>query len=208
MFLVIICAWNFIVGLWSYTGSTLHTGIMSKVLVLGLMTVLFLMRNELDLSYDELGIGFNGIRGPVITDSLLTVAALGLMCVIKLIIRKVNPGFFTPGASFIMWEKYPWTEYVTYMLSVVGQEILSRGFVHESLKHILPEKNVNVTSILVSSLLFGAIHIHVGLVYMVSAALLLGVFGIIYNKQHSVWALCIPHFVLGMALGLFDFVAY
>ena len=49
---------------------------------------------------------------------------------------------------------------------------------------------------------FGAMHIHKGLFYMLGAVALLSVFGIIYRKQKTIWGLCVPHFVLGIAVGI------
>ena len=48
-----------------------------------------------------------------------------------------------------------------------------------------------------SALVFGVLHIAYGLPYMLGAALLLGVLGILYHKQGNIWGLCIIHYVLG-----------
>ena len=52
-------------------------------------------------------------------------------------------------------------------------------------------------SIMVSSLVFGVLHIAYGLPYMVGASLLLGVLGVFYHRQGNIWGLCIIHYVLG-----------
>ena len=55
-------------------------------------------------------------------------------------------------------------------------------------------------TVIIASLVFGAVHIHKGIVYMVGAALLLSFFGILYSKQKTIWGLCIPHLVLSWSL--------
>ena len=57
-----------------------------------------------------------------------------------------------------------------------------------------------------SSLLFGALHIHRGFIYMLAATVLLGIFGVLYRKQNSIWGLCIPHFVLGEIIWFLGYV--
>ena len=49
---------------------------------------------------------------------------------------------------------------------------------------------------------FSALHIHLGLGFMAGSFLLLSVFGILYERQKTIWGLCIPHFLLGLSLKL------
>ena len=207
-FLCTLCIWNFITALWNYTGQPLSTSFMSKGMVFFVFVVVCLRFKWLGINIADTGIGFHHIKKAIITDSLITVVGLAIMIVIKLLLLKMGSDMFEEGAPLIVWSKYPFSEYVSYLISVVLQEYIARGIVHQSLKHIMPQKNINVTSIIVSSLIFGALHIHMGIIYMTSAAVLLGALGVLYNRQQSTWGLCIPHYILGMALGLLDFVAY
>ena len=86
------------------------------------------------------------------------------------------------------------------------QEFLSRGVIHENLRRIFVGKYSEAAAIVVSSLLFGALHIHRGFMYMLAATALLSIFGILYRKQNSIWGLCIPHFVLGEVVWYLGFV--
>ena len=76
------------------------------------------------------------------------------------------------------------------------------------MRRIIPGQYSEGLSVLLSAVMFGALHVHVGFVYMIGATALLGVLGLIYRRQNTIWGLCIPHYVLGMLLGLLDFVAY
>ena len=58
----------------------------------------------------------------------------------------------------------------------------------------------DVVAIIISSLYFGALHLHKGLAFMIGATLLLSVFGFIYSRQGTIWGLCIPHYFLGLSL--------
>ena len=41
-----------------------------------------------------------------------------------------------------------------------------------------------------------------GLGFMIGSFLLLSVFGVIYERQKTIWGLCIPHYFLGLSLKL------
>ena len=203
-----MCGWNFVFALWEYHGQPVSTGFLSKLMLFLLLIPVLLCRSHLHLTPRDMGLSLKNTGRYILIDAGVTLLCLSLLCGIKLLVMRLSPGYFDPSLPFIRWDKYPVSEYLTYGLSVLMQEILSRGIVHELLRRMMPGRNVEVSSILVSSVLFGALHVHLGLVYMCSAALLLGVLGIVYNRQKSIWGLCIAHYCLGWALGLLDFVTY
>ena len=66
-------------------------------------------------------------------------------------------------------------------------------------------KHSSIVAILLSSLLFGAVHIAHGFMYMVAAIVLLGALGGLYEKQQNIWGVTIIHFVLGNRCVALDF---
>ena len=75
----------------------------------------------------------------------------------------------------------------------------------ESLLLIFSGRHKESLSIIVSSLVFGALHVAHGLVFMFAASILLGALGVLYNKQRSIWGVAIIHYVLGLAATLLGF---
>jgi len=207
-FICVLCLWIFVVKIWEALGKPISTDIMSKAMVFGLFIMVVVARQKLNFSIREAGLSLKNASKPILTDCAISVGLLLLLVVAKLVIMKVRPGFFDPAKPFVIWDKYPAIEYLTYFLSALIQEIGVRGFTHESLRRILPQKHVAVSAIVLSSFMFGALHLHLNLTYMFGAAILLSSMGVIYNKQRNVWGLTIIHYVLGMAIGLLDFVAY
>lgn len=204
----VICLWDFIYALWNFIGQPITTAVMSKLLILiALIPALFTWRS-LHLSYAEVGLEYRGKRRVIVTDCLITLGGFAAMAVVKCILLRVSPDFFPAGTPFFNVRKYQVSEYLYYAVSVVAQEFISRGIVHECMRRVIPGKNSEAMAIIVSAFMFGALHIHVGLVYMLGATALLGVLGLVYRRQGTIWGLCIPHYVLGMVLGLMDFVAY
>lgn len=207
-FLCIICLWAFITAIWNFLGQPISGTILSKILAVVLLAVVIPAKKHTNFTWKDFGLRTENLKHNIITDTVISAVAIVLLCLVKLIILKVKPEFFAGSTGFVSWRKYPLSEYILYIFSVLCQEFVTRGIVHEIFKYILNGKNNRRAAILVSSLVFGAMHMHLGFVYMIGAAVLLGALGLLYDKQKSIWGLCIPHYVLGMAIGLLDFVVY
>lgn len=162
---------------------------------------------------DELGLKTTGIKKHIVTDTILTVVSVAIMCIIKLLLIKLVPSFsfYNPPGVFFDFSKYTILERIEYGICVISQEYLSRGLVYECVKRMVSTektaKYADEIAIVVSSLYFAALHIYLGVTYMIGAFILLSIFGIIYKKQKSIWGLCIPHFVLGMMIEILGFTA-
>lgn len=167
--------------------------------------------NICNFSKEDLGLKTKGIKKYVILDSLLTIVAVIIMCIIKLLIQKLIPTFtfYNPNNVFFDFSKYTIYGRIEYGICVISQEYLSRGLVYECVRRIIvTDKNskyVDMIAIIVSSLYFAALHIYLGVTYMIGAFILLSIFGLIYKKQRSIWGLCIPHFILGMMIEILGF---
>ena len=68
-------------------------------------------------------------------------------------------------------------------------------------------KRATLVAILLSSLLFGAVHIAHGFLYMSAAMVLLGALGGLYEKHRNIWGVTVIHYVLGQAACCLGFLA-
>ena len=200
-----VSVWIFIVALWQQTGQRVSQEIMTQFIHAISLVMFFYIRHYTHFTYEEMGLKIKGISRAVRTDCLLTAGAAAILFGLKLIIMRVSPGFFAAGAPFWDWSRTNWSDFA-YPLTTVLQEFLSRGVIHENLRRIFVGKYSEAAAIIVSSLLFGALHIHRGFVYMIAATALLSLFGVLYRRQNSIWGLCIPHFVLGEIIWYLGFV--
>jgi len=212
MLLIILgfCAlYNFVAVIWQSMGHAISQSLFSSLTVAAAFIGCVFLIKCTDLTKADLGLEIKGKGKALITDSIATVICVLILCIVKALILKVNPSyeFYTDG-SFIQWNKYSLGVWAYYILSVIGQQFVARSFLHESFARMIPNDDKEIKTILLSSLIFGSIHFYLGLVYMLSATAMLCVFGFIYRKQRSVWALCIPHYVLGNMIGLLGFVAF
>ena len=192
-------------ALWRLTGETLSQEIMTQFIHLIALIMFFYIRHYTHFTYEEMGLKIKGIGKAVKTDCLFTVIFAAALFGVKFILMRTSPGFFPAGAPFWDWGRLNWSD-IAYPVTVVLQEFLSRGVIHENLRRIFVGKHSEGAAIIVSSLIFGALHIHRGFMYMLAATALLSIFGILYRRQNSIWGLCIPHFVLGEIVWYLGFV--
>ena len=200
-----VSVWVYVVAFWQLTGQKVSQEVMTQFIHAIALVMFFYIRHYTHFTFEEMGLKIRGISRAVKIDCLLTAAAAAILFGIKLVLLRVSPGFFAEGAPFWDWSKANWSDYI-YPLTAIMQEFLSRGVIHENLRRIFVGKHSETMAIIVSSLLFGALHIHRGFMYMIAATALLSLFGILYRRQNSIWGLCISHFVLGEIVWFLGFV--
>lgn len=59
-------------------------------------------------------------------------------------------------------------------------------------------KHIAAASIVLSSLIFAVLHVHLGFLFMIGAGILAGLEELLYEKYHSVYALWIVHYIFGV----------
>ncbi len=200
-----VSVWVYVVAFWQQTGQKVSQEVMTQFIHAIALVMFFYIRHYTHFTFEEMGLKIHGISRAVKIDCLLTAAAAAILFAVKLVLLRVSPGFFAEGAPFWDWSRANWSDYI-YPLTAIMQEFLSRGVIHENLRRIFVGKHSETMAIIVSSLLFGALHIHRGFMYMIAATALLSLFGILYRRQNSIWGLCIPHFVLGEIVWFLGFV--
>ena len=200
-----VSLWIYAVALWQQTGQRLSQEVMTQFIHGIALVMFFYIRHYTHFSLEEMGLKFKGISRAVRIDCLLTAVFAAVLFGLKALLLRLSPGFFPAGVPFWDWSRLNWSDY-TYPLTVVLQEFLSRGVIHENLRRIFVGRYSEGAAILVSSLIFGALHIHRGFMYMLAATALLSLFGVLYRRQNSIWGLCIPHFVLGEIVWFLGFV--
>ena len=200
-----VSVWIFVVALWQMTGQKISQELMTQFIHAISLLMFFYIRRYTHFTFEEMGFKIRGISKAVLTDCLLTAVFTAALFILKLVIMRVKSGFFDESAPFWDWSRLNWSD-IIYPLTVVMQEFLSRGVIQENLRRIFVGKHSEAAAIIVSSLLFGALHIHRGFIFMIAASALLSIFGVLYRKQNSIWGLCIPHFVLGEVIWFLGYV--
>ena len=165
--------------------------------------VLYFCRNS-SLTWKDMGLSTKNLR-PILTKGLiLGIAALAVMVVIKIVMLHFNPGFFRPDRPFFDLETLNWT-FIYYPLTVVYQEFMARGIMQNSLQRIFKGEHSEALAIIFTALTFSTVHVHRGWVYVLGAAIMVLAFGTVYARHKTIWGVCIPHLVMGVAVALLGF---
>ena len=159
-----------------------------------------------DFSIDDLGLKICNAKRTFISSLIISFSVVVLLMAAKFVVSKISPEFFAEDAPFWNWNigLYSW---VSYIFTCVIQEFLARSMIYGSIKKMFDGRNAIIAAILLSSLLFGAVHIAHGFMYMAAAIILLGALGGLYEKHGNIWGVTIIHFVLGQAAHCLGFLA-
>jgi PAS domain S-box-containing protein len=166
----------------------------------------FIIYKKTDFTVEELGLKIKKPKQTFGLAIIISAGVVGLLMIAKLVISKIAPTFFDESAPFWNWDigLYSW---FSYIFTCIIQEFLARSMIYGSIRKMFDGKHSSLVAILLSSLLFGAVHIAHGFMYMVAAIILLGAMGGLYEKQRNIWGVTIIHFVLGQAACCLGFLA-
>lgn len=190
-----ICIWVYLVMLWRSHGwdSSISSDVMTLVqLTLGGIVCFICVRfTSLDTKHMGLSVPSKKILR---TDLTISGIILVVFLIIKLILLHVNPGYFATSA-FCNWKLFLDASILFYPVNVFIQEFLTRGCFQEALLLTFVGKHKDLLVIVISSLMFGALHLHKPFSYMLVTPVFLFFCSILYQKQRNVWGLCIIHYV-------------
>ena len=194
--MICVCAYLFLWSLLRYLGIDLLGQVMTVVIEGISILMFFIILKTTSFSIRDIGLRVTDPKATFVPDLVITAVGAAVLAAGKLVLLRAAPGFFPAGAPFWDWRILNWSS-IVYPLTVVLQEFLARGVMQENLRRIFDGKHAAALSIIVSSLVFGVLHIAYGLPFMLGASLLLGALGVLYHKQGNIWGLCIIHYVLG-----------
>ena len=195
-FLTAIGIWTLFDASLTYFGIEIPQFCMSYIL-LGLgMILVWAIFSKTDLKFSELGFSLKNIGKPLIVNVIISASAALIMIAAKVVLIRSGSEFFPEDQPFFDFNFTLGMK--LYPLSVLLQEFLSQSIIHECLMRILKGKHSGIHAILLSSILFTALHIHRGFGYMIGSLFLCTVIGIMYRRQRSIWGLCITHYSVSM----------
>lgn len=166
-----------------------------EILSLGMLVFILCKTN---LTLKDLGIFSNNLKKDILIGVIVAICSFLFLCLLKLVARMVAPNSFSPELPFVDITKFGLPQLV-YIFTAGIQEFLARGVMQSNLDRIMVSKHHAAMSIILSSMIFAALHIHFGFLFMVGAAILAGLEGILYNKQQSIVGVWIVHWVFGVS---------
>ncbi len=196
-FLFGFCIWILFYALWEFLKRPWSSDLMTHgVELLGLVMLFFIFRYT-SLTWHDLGIMTDKPLKTARTGLIVAAGSVALLFVIKLIARAVDPNSFRPDAPFFDLSRFG-VRQIIYIFTAGIQEFLARSVIQGNIRRITVVKNPGLLAICLSSLIFAALHIHLGFLFMCGAAILAGLEGILYEKQGNIFGVWIVHWVFGV----------
>ena len=202
--MICVCGYLFLWSLMRYVDIEPAPWVMNLIIE-GISILMFIIiLKTTSFSLQDIGLKVKDVRGTFVPDIWIAAGGCAVMALGKVIILKAAPGFFPPEQPFWDWSLATAADFY-YPLTVILQEFLARSVMQANLKRIFDGKYAGALSIVVSSLVFGALHVAYGLPLMLGAAVLLGALGVLFDRQENIWGLSIVHYVWGE---VFSFLGY
>ena len=164
--------------------------------VLSLIMLLFILHHT-SLTWKDLGFMPEDPVKTVKTALIVAACAIALLFALKGVARLIDPNSFEPDAPFFDIKRFGLRQ-ILYILTAGIQEFLARSVMQGNLKRIIIGKHRGAIAIVLSSVVFAALHIHFGFLFMIGSAILAGLEGILYDKQNNILGVWILHWAFGV----------
>lgn len=202
---IIAALWNFVYALWHFRGEPVPPAMLTPLMYLMGMVLFLVLWKKTDFSVADMGLSFRNVKKNILTNLVVTVIGFAMLVGLRMLLGVVIPEHFTGKSFFNFAAQKPW-QYIYYIPSVFMQQFISQGVLHTNLQRMLDGPHKNALALGLSVLLFSSMHMYYGLIYMIGAIVLLLGIGMLYARQRSIWAICIPHYVLGTMLVVMGFI--
>ena len=201
-----VCLYILLLSTLEFLKINIPTKVLTQVINAMVFVFSIIIYKRTDFTIDELGLKVRNAKFTFGTAAAISAAVVALLAAAKWLISLVAPDFFAGDAPFWNWNigLYSW---VSYIFTCIIQEFLARSMIYGSIRKMFDGKRAVLSAILLSSLLFGAVHIAHGFMYMIASILLLGALGGLYEKQQNIWGVVIIHYVLGEAAHCLGFLS-
>ena len=196
-FLFGFCIWILFYALWEYLDRPFSADWMTHgVELLGIIMLLFIMRFT-SLTWQDLGVRSDKPKVTILTALVVAICAIAFLFLLKTVARAIDPTCFEPDAPFFDIKRFGLRQ-ILYILTAGIQEFLARSVIQGNIKRITVGKHRTALAIVLSSLIFAALHIHFGFLFMFGAIILASLEGILYEKQKSIYGVWIVHWAFGV----------
>ncbi|WP_408071560.1 CPBP family intramembrane glutamic endopeptidase [Butyrivibrio sp. JL13D10] len=200
-----ICAWLMFYALWKTLGRPFSIAFMVQAEdALGIFLFIEAYRHT-SFSWSDLGL-WTDEPAKVVKQALI-ICALGFagLCLVKYVGQLYDPSLFRTEHGFFDIHRFNLYQ-VLYLFTAFIQEFIARSALQSNLKRIAI-RNKSAYSIIQASIIFAMFHIQYGFFFMIGAATLGGLLGIMFDRQKTLLGVWIVHWFLGVAAYLLGIIA-
>ena len=201
-----VCLYLLLVAALEFLNLNVPTKALTQV-INGMVCVIgFIIYKKTEFTSEELGLMIQNPKDTFLSSLCISFLTVILLVAVKLMVSKVSPDFFAADTPFWNWDigLYSWCSYI---FTCIIQEFLARSMIYGSIKKMFDGRHSSIYALLLSALLFGAVHIAHGFMYMMAAMVLLGVLGGLYEKHRNIWGVTMIHFILGQTACCLGFLS-
>jgi|GEM_PF-7046068 len=163
---------------------------------LGLLLCLYFIA-RFRLTFRDLGISRASQRQGIPLLLVYLACTVAGLFGLRWVLLAFNSPYVTRN-NWLGWRMFAYVSPLTslYPEEVFLQEFLARCVMQESLQKLIEGPHRVVFTVTITSLLFGALHLAYGFVFMCSAAAMMALFSTYYAKTHNLLATCLLHYVM------------
>ncbi|MFZ2959008.1 MAG: type II CAAX endopeptidase family protein [Candidatus Ozemobacteraceae bacterium] len=175
----------------------------SRGIELVTLAVVISMIKGSTLPLKNFGLTLKGWKRSVAESLTVSAVAIALLMIIKVLANRYSPGIFkeTQVVNF----GYFGFSYVTYLIVAPMQEFISRGTVQGTLSRLFVGPYNNFVAIMVTSFLFGALHMCHSIHLSIAALFSSWLWGWMFQRQKTLVGVGLSHFLVGNAAGLMGY---
>lgn len=197
----LVCVWVYLSVLNDTLSGPVTGEIMSWILItLTFLTGLFIRRVEIDVDSNHMGLVISNAKKVLAEGCAFSIVVVLFLFGLKYLLMQIAPEIVPSGSFWDFGRILTTYNLLVYPLSVILQEWVARGIIYENVRNVMPDRIKNISGFMGLFLIFGAVHLHLGFVYMLGAGLILSSFGVIYHRHHCIWGVSIVHYAACMAL--------
>jgi CRP-like cAMP-binding protein len=138
---------------------------------------------------------------PAVKESLIITAIAVVLLFLFKYAAVVNKWSFIEHDQIIDFKYFDWT-YITYIIVAPMQEFLTRGVLQSSIQRLLISRYAWLWAIIITSFLFGALHLHSSINLGIAAVATGLLWGWMYSRHQTLIGVTICHFIVGNLAGL------
>lgn len=172
---------------------------------LEIVTLLIVIRMVIvsRLPLGSFGITLAGWKRSVAESLVVSAFVIVFLLLCKIAANAYWPGLFKE-TELVRWGYFDYT-YIVYLVVAPLQEFITRGTVQSTLMRLFAGRHSGFLAIVVTSFLFGALHVYASLNLAVVALLTSWLWGWMYNRQKNLIGVSLSHFLIGDMAGLMGY---
>ena len=206
-FLFVYCGWMIVNSLWAFLGQPVSTTIMTcAVEVLSLLVFFYVIRKT-DLKLSDLGIQKELPWKSIGVGLVTAVCAVFFLCIAKAVLRIFSPDIFGPEYPFFDFRAFGVWQ-IVFILTAGIHQLLARSVIQSNLQRIMVGRHTADAAIVITAMAFATMFAHMGFVFVLFAALLALLEGILYEKQRTIYSVWVVHWIVGVAAVLLHIISY